>query len=183
MADYHGAIMRRLSLIDDIGKDATRHANLRNSARQPQSSAPPVGETQTFGNATTRGNNFDAFVNSITAQESGGNYGAVNRHSGALGRYQIMPGNISNWSRSALGRSVTPQQFLGSREIQDRVARHQLQQYYNQYGPGGAAVAWYAGPGNANKWVKTNGAGYNKKQGSYPSINMYVQSILRRMGM
>ncbi len=128
-----------------------------------------------------KGNNFDSFLNAIVGQESGGNYNAINKDSGASGKYQIMPANIPQWSREALGRSVSLQQFRSSPKIQDAIASYMLRKYYNKYGAAGAAVAWYAGPGTAAKYVR-NPSGYNRRQGNYPSINAYAMSILQKMG-
>jgi hypothetical protein len=138
-------------------------------------------QKQMVGAHNAGGDQFEKFVNAIQRKESGGNYGAVNRHSGALGKYQIMPSNISGWSREALGRSISAQEFLRSPQLQDQVARHKLKAYYDQYGPGGAAVAWYAGPGRVKNYQQ-GGRGLNRSQGSYPTINAYADAILRMMG-
>lgn len=142
----------------------------------------PVG-----GDSNTGGKkgSFESFMNAIQGQESGGSYSARNRDSGAMGKYQIMPGNIAGsggWDKEALGRNVSVSQFMGSPQIQDAVARYKLKQYYDQYGAAGAAVAWYAGPGNAKKYVAANGKGFSRAQGKYPSISRYANDILRRMG-
>lgn len=119
---------------------------------------------------------FEAFVNAISGQESGGNYDAVNGRTGASGKFQIMPDNWPSWAEEAgLGRDapMTP-------ENQDAVGRFKLRQYYDAYGPRGAAEAWYGGPG-AIEW---SDAAKNRKQGSgdEPSINEYADSVLARMG-
>lgn len=121
---------------------------------------------------------FGAFVKAISGKESGGNYGAVNPHSGALGKYQIMPGNFAGsggWDREALGRDITTSQFLHSPRLQEQIARHKLRQYYSRYGVRGAASAWYSG--DPNKWRNKS------PQGGYPSIHAYVMSILNAMGL
>lgn len=151
-----------------LNKVASQNASDYQFTAQPSSTGGPKG--------------FDAFMQAISQQESGGNYGIVNPDSGALGKYQIMPGNISGWSKAALGHSVSRSAFLGSPDIQEAVAKYQLQQYYQKYGPAGAAVAWYAGEGNAKKYVASGGKGYNRKQGKYPSVSKYVQDILKKMG-
>lgn len=141
----------------------------------PSGSAPKLG----------KGNNFENFVSAITSQESGGNYHALGQPVGgdrAYGRYQIMGNNIASWTKAALGKSLTPAQFLASPKAQDATARHFLQGYYNNYGPAGAAVAWYAGAGTAQKYVK-NPSAYNGSQGHFPSINAYAMSILSKMGL
>lgn len=122
-----------------------------------------------------------AFINAIAKQESGNNYNAKNKQSGALGKYQIMPSNIPAWSKEALGYSVTAQQFAASPQIQDQVAQFKLNQYYAQYGAAGAAIAWYAGPAAANNYMNT-GVISNKSQGGNPSVQQYVNSIVGRGG-
>lgn len=94
-----------------------------------------------------------------------------------MGRYQIMPANLPGWSREALGRNVSIQQFMSNPRIQDAIAQYKLRQYVNRYGYQGAAAAWYGGPGVAKGWnSRTN------PQGAYPSIASYVAQVMRRMG-
>lgn len=69
----------------------------------------------------------------------------------ALGRYQIMESNIGPWSQEALGRSVSPQEFLADPKLQDAVFDHKFASYVQQFGPEGAAQAWFAGPGGVGK--------------------------------
>jgi len=163
---------RQLDMISGMAKrpDFTDQIQRRIEAMRP-----PVGSSSP--QIPNSGGDFQRFVQALVGQESGGNYGAVNRGSGALGRYQIMPGNISSWSKAALGRSISAQEFLRNPKIQDAVAQYKLRQYVNQYGYQGAAAAWYGGPGVARNWAsKTN------KQGAYPSIAAYVAQVMRRMG-
>ncbi len=65
----------------------------------------------------------------------------------ALGKYQVMRSNVAEWTRAALGKSLTPQQFLDSPSAQDAVFEHRFGGYLKKYGPDGAARAWYAGEG------------------------------------
>lgn len=119
---------------------------------------------------------FGLFLRAISGQESGGNYGAVNSDSGAMGKYQIMPSNIQGpggWDMEALGRNITTQQFLNNPKLQEAIARHKLREYFSKYGARGAASAWYSG--DPNKWQNSS------PQGGYPSIAAYVASIIRRM--
>ena len=90
-----------------------------------------------------------------------------------------MPFNFiggSEWDRKALGRDVTLQEFMGSPQIQDAIARWQLGNYLRQYGSAGAAVAWYGGPGSVKHM-------YDKKTqaGGYPSLYDYWMSVLKKM--
>jgi hypothetical protein len=68
-----------------------------------------------------------------------------------LGKYQIMEANIPQWSKEALGRSVTPDEFLANDKIQDMVFDHRFAQYANKHGEEGAARAWLGGEGAVNK--------------------------------
>src|ERR1044072_3626270 len=91
---------------------------------------------------------FSQFMAGISAQESGGNYSAVNKQSGALGKYQVMPSNVPGWSKQVLGYSISASQFLRSPSLQEKIVSGILHGYFNKWGPRGAAAAWYAGPGN-----------------------------------
>lgn len=149
--------------------------------RKPPKTNRPFGNLVDPQIVKQSGGQFNAFANAIAGKESGGNYGAVNPSSGALGKYQIMPSNIAGpggWDKEILGRNITPQQFLASPRLQEQIAMGKLRQYYNQYGPGGAAAAWYGGPGAADSWKSNTGG-----QGAYPSVRNYVLAILKAMGM
>lgn len=179
---YHDALMRRLTTIGDWADSSLQNAQAYYASR-PQ---------QTYGGSNGGGvsiptgpkGSFASFLAAISQRESGGRYGARNPDSGALGKYQIMPGNIPSWSREALGHSISAYQFLHTPSLQEQIAQYKLKQYFNKYGPGGAAVAWYAGPGTANKWIRNHNSGYyNSPQGKYSSINAYAMGILRAMGL
>lgn len=64
----------------------------------------------------------------------------------AAGKYQIMPGNLPAWSREALGREVSLDEFLANPELQERIARHRVSAYYRQYGNAAdVASVWHSG--------------------------------------
>jgi hypothetical protein len=146
-------------------------------------------QTSMQPNSTSTGSgSFKSFKDAIAKQESGSTgYKAINALSGAMGKYQIMPSNLagqkSGWDYQALGYDVSPAQFIASPEIQEKIADKFLQGYYNKYGPAGAAVAWYAGPNAANKYVAGQAAGTNGQAGGHPSVSSYIQSILDKMGL
>lgn len=130
------------------------------------------------------GNEFDNLVAAIGGQESGGNYNAKNGRTGASGKYQIMPDNWPSWSQEAglpAGAEMTP-------ENQEIVARFKLKQYNDKYGAAGAAVAWYSGEANAQRWVsgKTTDVWGNTwdtpQHGNEPSIKEYAESVIKRAG-
>lgn len=89
----------------------------------------------------------------ISRLESGGNYRALGPNTGgdrAYGRYQVMGANIPSWSQDALGRSLTPDEFLADDKAQDAVFNHRFGGYRKKYGSAGAARAWFAGEGGMN---------------------------------
>ncbi len=92
--------------------------------------------------------------NAISGIESGGNYGVIGpvTKSGdrALGKYQVMAANVPQWTREALGRELTPREFLADPEAQDAVFNHKFGGYVSKYGPEGASKAWFAGEKGMN---------------------------------
>jgi hypothetical protein len=75
-------------------------------------------------------------------QISGGKY----KGQKALGKYQVMPGNLKQWSKEALGKEITEAEFLASETLQDQVAVHQMKKIYGQYGkPEDVASVWFTG--------------------------------------
>lgn len=160
-----GAGMGANYAFDKFGNKATTAGDVIQSATQ----APTL---------QTGDNGKESFINAIAGQESGGNYDAQNADSGAFGKYQIMPENWPAWAQEAgLGADAaqTP-------ENQEKVARFKLGQYYDKYGPRGAALAWYGGEGALNY----SDEALNRKQGEngeYPSLNEYANSVLERMGV
>jgi hypothetical protein len=163
--------------------DAQRQA-LQNYQGSNVDTSVGQGVGPSFNFKPTGNTSFDRFMAAISGQESGGKYGSRNKSSGAMGKYQIMPGNISGshkgWDYEALGRDVSSSEFMNNPQIQEQIARHKMQQYYNKWGPRGAAIAWYAGPGAVSGMSSKS---LNAPQGSYPSINGYAQAILRRLGL
>ena len=127
----------------------------------------------------------EQFFAAVAGQESGGNYNAQNGRTGAFGKYQIMPDNWAPWAKEAglpEGAEQTP-------ENQEIVAKYKLGQYFDQYGPEGALVAWYSGPANAERWANGEntdvwGRSWDAKNGNgdEPSIREYVQQALGRVG-
>lgn len=115
---------------------------------------------------------FDQLMYGIGIQESGGGgYSKVNSI-GAVGKYQVMKGNIPGWSKQVLGYSISWQQFRDSPSLQEKIVRGILKGYYDKWGARGAAAAWYAGPGNHNLDQST------RSQSGGPSIKSYVDSVL-----
>lgn len=135
------------ALIDAVyggSSDSAPSFNSQVAATSPSASVPSSGGNPSYRDA----------IASIESKGSG-DYGAVgptNAKMGrALGRYQIMEANIGPWSREALGREVSAEEFMKNPQIQDAIFDHRFGQYVNKYGPEGAAQAWFAGPGGVGK--------------------------------
>src|SRR5208282_943335 len=109
------------------------------------------------------------FIGAEAIQESGGDYGIVNSSSGALGKWQVMPGNLQGWlSQSGLPQ-MSPSEYLRNHAAQDRLAWVILGGYYDTYGPRGAASMWYSGQPD---WNATYGD---------PPVYQYVADVMAIM--
>lgn len=157
-------------------QEAAQLYRQRNKATPTSSPYPTPGTKPTpFPRASGGKVTLDSFMTALSGQESGGNYAARNSRTGASGKYQILPSNWPSWSKEAglpAGSAPTPKN-------QEYVARFKIQQYYNKYGNWeDVASAWYSGrPLSAIRNPNTK-----QGAGNEPSINEYVQSVLRRAG-
>jgi hypothetical protein len=68
----------------------------------------------------------------------------------AYGKYQVMGNNVPEWSQAALGKQLTPEQFLVDKAAQEAVFRHRFGSYVDKYGEEGAARAWFGGEKGMN---------------------------------
>jgi len=110
----------------------------------PPALTPPAAEPMNLINQAKRG---------VARVESGGNYGAigpaVKRKDGvdhAYGKYQVMGRNIPSWTKQALGRSLTPQEFLDDQDAQEAVFEDQFKRNIAKYGSLEDAVSvWFSG--------------------------------------
>lgn len=92
----------------------------------------------------------------------------------AHGRYQVMGANIGPWSEAALGRRLTPEQFLADPAAQDRVFDHRFGTYVAQTGnPQDAAAMWFSGRPLA---------GNTSRDQLGTSVPTYVQKFAKAMG-
>lgn len=122
----------------------------------------------------------EAYRNAIASIESAGSgdYAAVGpthpKLGRALGRYQIMETNIGPWSQEALGRAVTPEEFMADPKLQDAIFDKKFGGYVQQYGPEGAAQAWIGGPGGVGKLGRKDSLG--------TSVGAYGSKFLNALG-
>ena len=168
---YDAALQDGLRAIDTSGLPEVEKQALRESWQETlavtlgerevrDAEADPTSAANAAGRLGVRGavqGDMGAYRDAIASIESkgSGDYAAVGpRHKTmgrALGRYQIMEKNIGPWSKEALGREITPEQFMASPQLQDAIFDHKFGQYVKRFGPEGAAQAWFAGPGGVGK--------------------------------
>lgn len=144
---------------------------------------------------------IDTLRTAIIGQESAGDPRIVNPDSGALGLGQVMPENLapmdkhgreipkSGWDYDALGRDLTPQEFLADTNKQIKVINYQLGKLHQQQLAAGyskdeaikrTAAAWYSGdPNLANHPTPQYWEGDSEKE--YPSIAAYSEAVLQRV--
>ena len=133
------------------------------------------------GQGTPGTSSKESFFAAIEGQESGGDSTAVSP-AGAVGIYQIMPDNWPSWSKEAGYEGADPNDEAAQRAV----GKYKLGQYYDQYGPAGAMVAWYAGEENAKRYVKGEttdiwGRQWDAPQSNGPSIQGYVDSVMSKL--
>ena len=101
-----------------------------------------------------QGGDIDDIMNRLSSVESGGNYQALGptvetgMYAGerAMGKYQVMPGNIPAWSKEALGYEVSPEDFLSNPDIQEAIVRDRISKNYAKYGNAeDVASVWFTG--------------------------------------
>ena len=152
-----------------------------------------------------QGGGIDDIMERLASVESGGRYDALGpevksgQYAGekALGKWQVMPGNLPDWSREALGREVAPDEFLSNPELQDQIVRDRMSKIYDQYGNADdVASVWFSGrpvskAGNASDVTGTSVPEYitrfqnagtsNLAQTSQPSGLAYVPLSQRHL--
>lgn len=89
-------------------------------------------------------------ADAVSGKESGGNYRAVgpthSKYGRALGKYQVMETNVPSWTKEALGKSLTPDEFLADDKAQDAVFQHRFGGYLSRTGSiADAASMWHSG--------------------------------------
>lgn len=124
--------------------------------------------------------NMAAYREAIASIESkgSGDYAALGPKTKtgdrAYGRYQVMGANIPEWTKAALGKAMTPEEFLKNPAAQDKVFDHRFGGYVKKYGPEKAARAWFGGPGAVNNPKAKDVLG--------TSVSTYGQKFLKSLG-
>lgn len=130
---------------------------------------------------------LEDFKRGIGMLESSQNYSALGKimetgmYKGdrAYGKYQVMGKNIPEWTQQALGRTLTPQQFLASPEAQEKVFEYRSELAYAKYGNwDDVASVWFSGQPAANNMRddgQTNVPDYIKKMRKFMGVTEKTQ--------
>lgn len=166
------------------------------NAKVPQSPKPSLLPPSTSAIKTpatkplrtkTRSKQVTALRRAIIGQESAGKFWIVNPDSGALGYGQLLEENVAPWTKAALGRALTPEEFLASPDLQIKTIDHKLDEYLQralaytgnsneEVAVRRVASAWYSG--NPQLWNDTRPQYSNGRR--YPSIESYTRSVWER---
>ena len=142
---------------------------------QPSQPMQQPASAQAGGTGSPGGDLIMAkYAPAIAGIESGGNadpYSVVGPASRTgdhpYGKYQVMGNNIPEWTKSALGTAMTPEQFLSNKQAQDAVFKHQFGSYLQKTGdPQTAAKMWIGGEHfnpNAKDVLGTTPTAYGQK--------------------
>ncbi len=147
------------------GKPGLKDVRTSNTQTSNNSSSSANTDPTTTGSTSNNGSTTAADRQAIkNIESSGGNYNAVGnmvtsgQYAGqrALGAYQVMEGNIPDWSQKYYGQTLTSQQFLSNPAAQDAVFDGEFGRLKSKYGGAGAAQAWFAGEGGMKNLGNTD---------------------------
>jgi hypothetical protein len=94
---------------------------------------------------------LERFMAATARVESGGNHRAINRVSGAFGRYQILPTNWRAWARRYLGNADAKPTLVN----QERVARAKMRSLYHWLGSWRRVSYWWlTGSAQTTRWSR-----------------------------
>lgn len=134
-----------------------------------------VGEGQTvveYAPGSSGPVSVQSLLPAIVAQESGGNYAAVNKSTGAMGAYQVMPATGQSLAqrlglpwRPDLMTADTPE----ARQYQDQIGQAAVQEAVdNSGGDVATAASYYHGGSDRSKWG--------------PKTQQYAGEVAARLG-
>lgn len=117
-------------------------------------------------------------------QESGNNYNVTpNARTGALGKFQVLPQNVPQWTARHYGKALTPAQFKTNPQAQDAVFNGEMGDYLKTAKAKGVdddtairmgAAAWYGGKGAMHKY--DNATRFRPNE---PSFREYTNNVLK----
>ena len=133
------------------------------TAEQVRKEATSTGTTMPTGYQITdfaakvfeeKGVDVGALMRAVRLAESSNNYSSRGKviKSGmykgerAMGAYQVMPGNLPSWSKQALGKTITVEEFMNTPEYQDAIFIDQISRSVKKFGNLRDAVStWFTG--------------------------------------
>ena len=118
------------------------------------------------------GFNIQNFARAIVQQESGGNYSAVNRESGAMGAYQVMP---------QTGKAIASRIGLPWRPDLMTSKSDEAKQYQDAIGQAAIKDAYEAGNGDPRVAASYYHGGPNRS-GWGPKTQKYAEQVTGRLG-
>ena len=99
----------------------------------------------------------------------------------AMGAYQVMPKNLPQWSRLALGKEITESEFMGSQEYQDAIFNDQFSRNVEKYGNVNDAVStWFTGGPLSTHGE--NSDGYINANAYVGKFNNFIGNSVPQMG-
>ena len=148
IGDFFGNIFTDRRMVSAQNKAVTTAA-ARVPAQPLQKVMATVGSTVS-NTVSTLTSSMSNYANAIKSIESSGNYSAIGplsrKGDRPYGAYQVMGNNIPSWTKELLGYSVSTQEFLKSKSIQDGVFAQQFGKYVTRFGNDlDAASAWLTG--------------------------------------
>jgi hypothetical protein len=94
---------------------------------------------------------LEKFMAAVARVESGGNHSAVNKTSGAYGRYQILPQNWRAWAKRYLGNANARPTAAN----QEKVARAKMRSLYHWLGSWKRVSYWWlTGSSRTSSWSR-----------------------------
>ncbi len=82
-------------------------------------------------------------------RESSGSYNAkgvvLKNGDRAYGKHQIMGNNIPSWSKEALGRSLTIDEFMADPKKQELIAQYKIHELLKRYSERDVVSIWFTG--------------------------------------
>lgn len=132
-------------------------------------SSPTAQHTERMSGFEYEGSELERAREALGQIESSNNYQAKGptvtkgQYKGqrAIGKYQVMEGNVGPWTEEILGVRMTPEQFLQNPQAQDMVAEYRLAESKQKHGSwDDAASVWFSGrpmkkAGNASDGYNT----------------------------
>lgn len=120
--------------------------------QQAAAQAALDAQAQSLGSVESEGAQSPRISAYLRALRKSNNMDANDRTlDGQLGTYGMSADVLRNkqgdpeggWDQQALGRDISPEQFLNSKKLQNQIARYKFGKYLKKYGETGALTKWH----------------------------------------